>query len=127
MALIRTLIPKADYYFPSTDEFLALWGAPNIEAGLLGRDWGRAQVALKDGAQGAWVVIDGAAVRVPSYPVIPQNTVGAGDAFNAGVIAAVQSGIDFAEAVRYGCATAALKISRSTLPSFAEVEEMITA
>jgi sugar/nucleoside kinase (ribokinase family) len=125
MAMIRQLVAHADYYFPSTDEFLALWDAPTIEAGLLGRDWGHTRVALKDGPQGAIGLVDGALVRVPAYNVKPVNTVGAGDAFNAGVIAVIETGVDFSSALAFGCATAGLKISKPGLPTFDAVKQLV--
>lgn len=124
MEQTRQLVRHADYYLPSTDEFMELWSATSIEAGLMGRDWGKTQVVVKDGANGAYGLVEGKVVHVPAHDVKPSNTVGAGDAFNAGVIAAVRDGNDLEAAMRFGCATAALKISRPGLPTRAEVEQL---
>ncbi|HVQ44676.1 MAG TPA: carbohydrate kinase family protein [Candidatus Saccharimonadia bacterium] len=127
LAMVRELVRRADYYFPSRDEFLALWGFGAIEAGLEDHDWGDTRVAVKDGARGAWGLVGGNVVRVPAHDVRPVNMVGAGDSFNAGVIAAVRAGKDLETAMRYGSATAALKISRPGLPTLAEVERLVKA
>ena len=126
-AMVRDLVKHADYYFPSRGEFLEMWGVDSIQDGLLGRDWGNTRVVVKDAGNGAHALIDGRVVRVPAYEVKPLNTVGAGDSFNAGVITAIRSGHDLSSAVRFGCATAALKISRRTLPTLADVKSLEAA
>jgi ribokinase len=126
-ALVRELVRHADYYFPSRDEFLELWGAETIEAVLRSRDWGGTIVAVKDGPNGAYGWADGKLLHVPAYPAQPVNTVGAGDSFNAGVMAAVRQGSNLKTALQYGCATAAIKISRPGLPDWAAVEALVLA
>jgi sugar/nucleoside kinase (ribokinase family) len=121
LEMIRSLVASADYYFPSADEFGQLWGTPSIEEGLTSRAWGTTCVAVKDGANGVVGLVGGRAVRIKAHPVKPVNTVGAGDAFNAGVIAGLDRGNSWLESLHLGCATAALKISKDDLPSWADV------
>ena len=124
LAMMRDLVAEADYYFPSAEEFGQVWGAESIESGLVQRDWGKTKVVVKAGANGVYALLEGKVVHVPAYDVKPINTVGAGDAFNAGMVAAGHDGRDLVAAMRFGCATAALKISRPDLPTRRQVEEM---
>jgi ribokinase len=57
------------------------------------------------------------------------ETTGAGDAFNGGFATALARGDDPIDAVRFGCATAAISVTRPgtapSMPSLAEVEELM--
>jgi sugar/nucleoside kinase (ribokinase family) len=55
-------------------------------------------------------------------PVKPIHTVGAGDSFDAGFIAAQSEGQGTLGSIRFACATAALKISQDTLPTRQAIE-----
>jgi ribokinase len=125
LEMIRQLVTGADYYFPSKDEFTQLWNVDSIEDGLKSKDWGKTQVAVKDGANGAYVLSRGKIEHIPGFDVTPVNTVGAGDAFNAGVIAATRAGETFNRAIIFGCATAALKISQAALPNWDEIQKLV--
>lgn len=70
-------------------------------------------VIARLGIEGALVVSPSGAVRVPSFPAQVVDTLGAGDAFNGGFIAARVLGHGVHEAVRWGNGVAALKITRS--------------
>ena len=60
-------------------------------------------------------------------PVV--ETTGAGDAFNGGFATALASGMDPVEATRFGCATAAISVTRPgtapSMPSLDEVNDLI--
>lgn len=59
-------------------------------------------VVLKQGGAGAVVARGAARVTVPAIPVTAVDTTGAGDAFAAGVLAALHRGRDLVEAVHEG-------------------------
>lgn len=126
IALVQQLVRNADYYLPSRDEFQRTWNVTSVEEGLelLAKD-SSVTTIVKDGKSGAITLHNGQFVHTPAFDVIPINTVGAGDSFNAGFIAAQQRGDDLISSIRYGCATAGLKISRSTLPTKAEIESFL--
>lgn len=123
---VKELARISDFYFPSTDEFKELWGVDSVADGLeLMNEQAQGTTVVKDGSNGALTMIDGRVVTIPAYSVTPLHTVGAGDSFNAGIIAALTKGQEILEAMRFGCATAALKISQPTLPTYSEVEQFI--
>lgn len=61
-------------------------------------------------------------------PVV--ETTGAGDAFNGGFAAAIAGGMDPIDAVRFGCATAGISVTRPgtalSMPSLAEIEALLS-
>jgi sugar/nucleoside kinase (ribokinase family) len=125
--IVRKLALRTDIYLPSADEFMKLWGVSSIEAGLrLLKHKGHAGVTIvKNSDKGALVLIDDRVVTVPSFAVTPIHTIGAGDTFNAGFIAAQYKGTNLLDSIRFGCATAALKISQKTLPVYADVQNFM--
>lgn len=124
---VRRLAQRVDYYLPSTDEFLELWGFASVEDGLRAFA-GMAPhvvVVVKDSSRGAVMIQDGEVIRVPAFAVEPIHTVGAGDSFNAGFITAESRASDLLQNVRFACATAALKISNPQPPTRAMVEAFL--
>ncbi|UNO39096.1 sugar kinase [Streptomyces sp. MST-110588] len=65
-------------------------------------------VVVKDGANGALAHDGAAALAVPAVPAAPVDTVGAGDSFDAGFLAAVLGGMTTYEALRFAAACGAL-------------------
>lgn len=76
-----------DVFLPNREEAMALVGGEIFEHRLaeLGK-YGK-RVFLKLGKEGCIVCEGGKAERIPAIPVEVRNSLGAGDAFNAGVIA----------------------------------------
>lgn len=126
MESVRGLVRGADYYLPSRDEFCALWNVDTVMQGYdkLAAIAPRLTVVVKDGARGAFYG-DGQADPVLVSAQKVDNVVdvtGAGDACNAGVIAAVVRSRELADAVRYGCDVAAAKISKRQIPNLSQEE-----
>lgn len=97
----RELVRDVDLFLPNLTELARLTGVPDPAgaAGLL--DHGAVAVTL--GADGAaWVGQDGAVVAVPAEPAECVDTTGAGDAFDAGLLAAWLAGATPGEALRGG-------------------------
>jgi 5-dehydro-2-deoxygluconokinase len=88
-------------------------------------------VVVKRGASGATVLTATERVEVPAFPVEPLNTVGAGDAFAAGLIWGRSNGDDWYRAARVGNACGAIEVTRHgcsvAFPMLAEVEAFIEA
>ena len=121
---VKNLVRQADYYFPSKDELCDLWEVATIEEGL--QKLATINTIVKDSTNGAWALVDGQAFNVPCFTVKAQHVVGAGDSFNAGFMAAQKMGKNLEESMRFGCAVAALKISRPALPTLQEVEAFLS-
>jgi ribokinase len=88
-------------------------------------------VVARLGAAGAEALDQkGTRCSAPGISVTVQSLIGAGDAFNGGFIAALTSGLPLHDALRWGNATAALKVQGSPrprgLPNRADVEELLT-
>lgn len=125
---VRNLAKNVTYYLPSREEFLGLWGVSSIESGLMKfTDKTGPKVVVKDGARGAWVLDGGLPTLVPGFKTKPLHTIGAGDSFDAGFIAAQSRGQNVVDSARYGCAAAALKISQERLPTKEQVEAKLIA
>ena len=87
-------------------------------------------VVMTCGAKGAWVFENGQApLHVAPFAVRAVDTVGAGDAFNAGLCVALAEGASLTEAARFASATAALATTREgaalAMPRRAEVDKLI--
>jgi ribokinase len=123
---MQELIAQADYYFPSRDEFQQLWLVSSIEEGLR-KLAGKSDTitVVKDSTNGALTMVNGGIVHVPIFPVQTINTIGAGDSFNAGFIVAQKEGMTIEDSMRFACATAALKVSRTHLPTRKAVNDFM--
>jgi sugar/nucleoside kinase (ribokinase family) len=115
---LRELVLKADYYFPSRKEFCELWNVGTIEDGLrlLSGQAPNVVAVVKDGENGAFYFAYGVIKHVEAVKVKVRNVTGAGDSFNAGVIAAITEGVALNDAVAYGCRVAATKITGEVVP-----------
>lgn len=127
------MLALCDYITPNETECEALTGiAVETE-----EDAARATAALRDlgvrrpiitmGEQGAYLDGHGVVPAVKAGDVV--ETTGAGDAFNGGFAAAVAEGKSDLEAVRLGCATAGISVTRPgtapAMPERAEVEALL--
>lgn len=128
-ALVERAVALADVVFGSgEEEIIPLTGAASVEAAARALSDGTRTVVARLGAAGALAVSPGQIVRVPAFSVPVIDTLGAGDAFNGGFIAARVEGRDLETAVRWGCAVSALKIGRAGargLPRRDEVERLL--
>jgi ribokinase len=128
-----SLLALADYVVPNESEAAILTGLPvetpeqaeRAAAALQQR--GARNVILTLGARGALVCTeDGDSAIVDAFnagPVV--ETTGAGDAFCGGFAAALAEDIPLLDAVRFGCATAGISVTRhGTAPSMPKREEI---
>ncbi|MES2915269.1 MAG: ribokinase [Pseudomonadota bacterium] len=135
-ALDDALLALCDYVTPNESEAEALTGLPvtsvaEAEAAadaLLARGVGAAVITL--GSNGALYRDRTRSVHVPvisAGPVV--ETTGAGDAFNGGLAVALSEGRDVVDAVRFGCATAGISVTRPgtapAMPARAEIDALL--
>lgn len=119
------MLALCDYVTPNESEAEALTGVPvtDLDSALAAaralRAAGAGAAIITLGEHGA-LFHDGAqTVHVPAVAAGPVvETTGAGDAFNGGFAAALAGGADPIAAVRFGCATAGISVTRpGTAPS----------
>jgi ribokinase len=126
------IYPLCDFITPNESEASLLTG---VQVGsvddarragdiLLGKGVGTAIITLGDA--GALLHGREKSLLVPAFDAGPVvETAGAGDAFNGGFAAAIASGLNPLEAVRFGCAVAGISVTRAgTAPSMPMLEEV---
>ena len=127
------MLALCDYVTPNETETEALTGvtvvstadAEAASARLIEMGVGRPIITL--GERGAYLYGHGLVPAVIAGPVV--ETTGAGDAFNGGFAAALSRGVDPVDAVRIGCATAGVSVTRpgaaASMPHWSEVEPLL--
>jgi sugar/nucleoside kinase (ribokinase family) len=101
-------IAEADLLLPNEAEALRLSGAGDLAAAASKLTAAGPRLAVKLGAQGVLCADGQARSRVSVPPAIPVDTTGAGDCFNAGLIAGLLQGLELPRAAALGCAVGAL-------------------
>ena len=122
------LLPLVDWLLVGHEEVEMLTGQRDPERGagiLLGR--GPGTVVVKLGSAGALAVTESEAVNAPAFPVEVVDTIGAGDAFDAGFISGCLRGWELGEAVRLGTILGALATTVPDdvdgTPTWAEIQK----
>jgi ribokinase len=130
------IFPLCDYIVPNETEAAALVGfelntledAKNAGDALLAKGVNVALITL--GERGALFHSADQSVHVPALSAgTVIDTTGAGDAFVGGFSAALSRGMAPIEAARFGCATAAISVTRRgtapSMPTLAEIEALL--
>jgi sugar/nucleoside kinase (ribokinase family) len=105
---LASAIAAADLLLPNEAEALRLSSALSLDAAVGKLTASGARLVVKLGERGALCVDGSARYQVSLPPVIPADTTGAGDCFNAGLIAGLLDGMDLPRAAALGCAAGAL-------------------
>ncbi len=131
-ALPEGMLALCNFVTPNESEAEALVGRPVVSvddaraAAKLLREQGAGAAIITLGEQGALYDDGTVSEHVPAFnagPVV--ETTGAGDAFNGGFAVAIAEGCDPVAAVRFGCATASLSVTRAgTAPSMPTRDEI---
>ena len=130
---VQEALRRVDVFGPNESEALHLTGAATVEAALEQLADLAPMVVIKRGAQGALAAHMTAGtglqvLRSPALTVEVSDTTGAGDCFNAGFLYAHLGGHSLADCLRSGniCGgLATLSRGKGTLPTAAQVEEML--
>ena len=102
------VLAQAGLLLPNEAEALRLSGEPDLAAAARALTAGGARLVVKLGARGALCADGRERYRVSLPPVTPVDATGAGDCFNAGLIAGLLSGLPLPRAAALGCAAGAL-------------------
>ena len=105
---LRAALAQADVLLPNEAEAMAIAGEPDLPAAAGALTAAGPRLAVKLGERGALCADGPAWHRVELPPVTPVDTTGAGDCFNAGLIAGLLRGLDLPAAAALGCAVGAL-------------------
>jgi 2-dehydro-3-deoxygluconokinase len=108
-ATYSRIVPLVDVVFAGDDEAAILVGESSDPAELAARlaALGPSQAVIKRGHLGAVALVDGEVVVQPAVPIVPVDTVGAGDAFVAGYLAELMLGSSPAERLQLAALTGA--------------------
>lgn len=133
--LPKGLLPMLDVIRPNSSEAEFLTGIEVTNASSARRaaaklmKGGAGAVALQAGIGGDLLVWAGGEVVLPHFKVKAVDATGAGDAFAAGLSVALAEGLPFAEAGRWGSATAAIKTrkmgAQAGLPTRPELQAFL--
>jgi ribokinase len=130
------MLALCDFVTPNESEAEGITGVPvrtvadadRAAGALLAQGVGAAIITL--GEKGALYRDKARTVHVPVFDAGPVvETTGAGDAFNGGFATALAEGADPVDAVRFGCATASISVTRPgtapSMPSWAEIDALL--
>lgn len=129
--LVEPLLQKADIIKLNDDELkvFANWFDQlhlNEEELLtwLAQRYGTQLICVTKGADGATLWAEGDCYQHPGYRVETVDTVGAGDAFLAGLVSALLDGEDYPTALAFACATGAFVASKSGATPAYDLDEV---
>lgn len=129
-AELQALLAHCDFFLPNLEEVEALTEGSDVTRGLELLDAVCAgRTVIKLGPGGASYRHEGARVTVPAPVVEVEDTVGAGDSFNAGFLAALQQGASWQEATTWAVHTASFAVASRPrrYPSWREVAASVAA
>jgi len=110
--VLEAILPYVDLLLPNNDEIRRIARRDTVEAALDALAPQIPLIAVKCGARGAMVQQGSRRFTVPGLSVEPVDTIGAGDTFNAGFLAAWLRGADPETCARAGNIAAALSTLR---------------
>ena len=124
-AYLLETIGVSDYLLGSIeDDFLPLTGKKDIKEAV-GQFTEAGKTVIARNSAGSTVYTSENEYHCDSYKVPVADTLGAGDAFNAGFIYGLAKGMDLEACNRYGCATAAICVSRKGARSTPDEDELL--
>jgi sugar/nucleoside kinase (ribokinase family) len=127
-APLDAALAQADLLLPNEAEALALSGAGSLDGAARSLVAAGRRVVIKLGERGALCADGAGRARVSLPPVVPVDATGAGDCFNAGLIAGLLGGLSLPAAAALGCAAGALSTraagGTASAPALAQAAEL---
>jgi sugar/nucleoside kinase (ribokinase family) len=104
---LRAAMREADLLLPNEAEALRLSGRDSLPEAVAELGGGGSRLVIKLGARGARCADGARQYQVQPPALRPVDTTGAGDCFNAGLLAGLARGLDLPQAAALGCAVGA--------------------
>ena len=128
---LTAAIARASLLLPNEAEAVRLAGAGDLDGAVAALVAAGPRVVVKLGERGALCADGPVRYRVSLPPVTAVDATGAGDCFDAGLIAGLLDGLDLSQAVALGCAAGALSTAAAggtgSAPSMAAAKELAAA
>lgn len=105
---LREILPLVDVFMPNEDELFRMTRCADLESAVAKLEAVPPVIVVKRGSRGAWVYTEGKGEDVSALRVMPVDTIGAGDSFDAGFLYAFLLGKDVLTCARAGNMTGAL-------------------
>ena len=105
---VRRALSAVDVFIPNEREAQHLTGETGAVAALHGLGRICLLPVVKAGASGSYALVDGEVLHAPAISVVPVDTTGAGDCYDAGFIKAWLEGRTVEECLRWGNAVGGL-------------------
>jgi len=119
---IAKALPYVDYYLPNETEILQFANSKNLDNALEATlKYGAKNIIVKTGPKGCRVKTNKIDITIDGEKIIPINTVGAGDSFNAALISQLANGADLESAAKFANKCASIKVSDNIWPTKKEV------
>lgn len=128
---VHEMLGDLDYFLPSRSELCYMLDDDDIDSALntAVTRVTRGSIVVKNGAAGALARGQNIHEAVPSLPVTPVDTTGAGDAFDAGFIYGLVQGYTLNDCMRYGAVCGALTTTgvggATSTPTLKEVQQWL--
>jgi len=114
--VLKDTLGYVDGYFLNDAELYAVTGKTSLDSALkLVASWGPKLIVVKQGEKGCTVVHEETTKSIATDSVKAQNTVGAGDAFNAGFLSQFMMGVDVYSAAVYANRVATYKVAHNVV------------
>ena len=127
-AALERIIPNVDYLLGSGPDEFAYLGDDDMMGNATAYAVDGRTVIVRDGARGSIGLTQDGLTESPAFWVNVEDTIGAGDVYNAGFIAARLAGASLAESLREGNAVSAYKVARRgarSSPDAAQLHEFL--
>ena len=112
-APLLDVLPSVDIFMPSEDEICRMTRSSNLDDAVRALPVKPPAIVVKRGSRGARVYRQGQATDVTPLTVVPKDTIGAGDSFDAGFLYAYLSTPEIVTCARAGNITGALSTQAS--------------
>ncbi len=110
---LAVALRRADVFLPNTTEAQAISGKETVDEAIESLASQVQMVAVKRGAEGATAIAGPLRASAPSLPVTVVDTVGAGDAFDAGFLFGFLSAWNLERSLRLGCICGSLSTTQA--------------